>query len=200
MRTLGDMMMFYSIKDIQKDEEVTIRYFPPEWSFKVKIERSIDIYGFKCDCKLCALDEKDPMLQVREKLINEIDLKNMSKKVSISESLTDLQNIKQTYSNRTEAKFQLMNPLEILAVKYRMNLENKKSAKCFEEIFEIIKDYNDFGAIAMLKECHIDYKKCMQTKKCELIKKKAIEYFESISLNKLYYEKIWEKNVSILGI
>ena len=31
VRTVGDLQMFFSHKDIQKGEECTIRYFPPEW-------------------------------------------------------------------------------------------------------------------------------------------------------------------------
>jgi len=200
MQTIGDMMMFYSIKNIQKDEEITISYFPPEWDYNLKIERSIDVYGFKCDCKLCEMDENDPMRIERDNLLKEIQLKNMNQIVSIDESIMDLERMKKTYLNRPEARCQLIKPLEILAVKYRMDLEYQNSAKCFEEAFDIIKDYNDFLAITMLKECYFDYKKSSQTKKCQLIEKKATEYFESISLNKLYYEKLWEKNVSFLRI
>ena len=86
-----------------------------------------------------------------------------------------------------------MSPLEILASKYRDNCDYNKSAKCFNEIFELIKDYNDFVAIDMLKEELNDYKKCAQAKKLEACKKAAFSYFESLHLNKFYYEKLLDK-------
>ena len=67
------------------------------------------------------------------------------------------------------------------------------SAKAFEEIFELIKEFNEFGAITILKETYSDYKKCGDKEKCEACKKVAFEYFAALSLHKLYSEKLWHK-------
>ena len=192
VNTIGDIIMIHSHKDIQKGEELTIRYFPPEWAYEDKVERATSIYGFKCDCKLCTIDEKDPKRMVRDQLLTQIESKKINR--NISEAIADFQKMRQTYSNRPEPHLQLITPLEVLAEKYRENSDFKKSAKCFEDIFELTKDYNDFVSITALKEAYADFKKCSsQDKNCELCKKTAFEYFISLNLNEHYYERLWKK-------
>ena len=194
LTTIGDVMLFYSQRDIAKDEELTIRYFPPEWAYTDKIDRAMQMYGFKCDCVLCKLDEKDPMRKVREQLLQEIESKHSSaNKISISEALTNVNKMRHTYLKRPEYQLQLVEPIQILASKYRDNFDHKKAAKCMDELFELIKDYNDFVAITMLKDQLSDYKKCSNTKKIEACKKLAFDYFDSIHLHPFYYEKLWNK-------
>ena len=162
-----------------------------------KIERANDVYGFKCDCSLCKLDAEDPMRPHREKLLEEIDSKNFNTNVSVSEALTDLQKMRCTYLKRGMYQFHLIAPIESLANKYRCNFDYKTSAKCFEDIFELIKEFNDFVSVTVLKEALTDYKKSEKTKKIEQIKKKAFEYFESIHFFKHYYEKLWLKMLKL---
>ena len=133
------------------------------------------------------------MRTLREKLLEEIEAKNYNPNVSINEAQIDLQKMRCTYLKRSSLQFHLITPMEALANRYRQNLEHKKSAKCFEDIFELTKDYNDFVSVNMLIEALIDYKKTSQSKTIETIKQISYEYFESISFYKFYYEKIWQK-------
>jgi len=61
--------------------------------------------------------------------------------ITIPEAFTDVQKMKATYANR-ELKFQLIIPLQFLANKYRELFKYKQSAKCFEEMFDLIKGIN----------------------------------------------------------
>jgi hypothetical protein len=137
------------------------------------------------------------MRSLREKLLEEIDAKSYNPKVSMNEAQIDLQKMRCTYLKRSILQFHLITPMEALANKYRHNLEYKKSAKCFEDIFDLIKEYNDFVSVNMLIEALTDYKKSSQTKKIEAVKKLSFEYFESINFYRLYYEKLWQKMVQL---
>jgi len=166
VRTIGDVQFFYSQKDIEIGEELTIRYFPPEWNYSEKIEHTLAVYGFKCDCKLCILDEQDLMRITREKLLNQIETKCLhvtGHRITVSESFTDMHKIKSTYLKRSEYQFQLVPVLQILAGKYRDIHKYKMSAQFHQEIFDILKDYNDFRAISLLKEIFYDYENCFLT-------------------------------------
>jgi hypothetical protein len=81
--------------------------------------------------------------------------------VSLNETLSDLQRVRQTYSSRDdEYRFGLVTPLQMLGEKYCQHLEYRKALKCFEEIFELLKEHNDFQAMLTLKkilECHIEH-------------------------------------------
>jgi hypothetical protein len=110
-------------------------------SYQDKIERTLDIYGFACDCNLCKLDANDPLTKIRAQLIEQIEYKHMNRMITIPEAFTDVQKMKATYANR-ELKFQLIIPLQFLANKYRELFKYKQSAKCFEEMFDLIKGIN----------------------------------------------------------
>lgn len=194
-RTIGDMQIFYTQKDVEKGEELTIRYFSPEWTWSQKVERATEIYGFTCDCQLCKLDESDPMRKIREQLVNQMKMKNSTREVSISEALTDMTKMRYTYIKRPELQILLISPIQILAFKYRQNFNYGQSAKYFEELFEKIKDFNDFGAITLLKEAYADYLNCSYPEKSESCKEKAFHFFNSLSMNKVYYERLWEKMI-----
>ena len=57
MDFIGDVMTIYALRDIKKDEEITIRYFPPELAYVQRNEYAVNKYKFICDCKLCDLDK-----------------------------------------------------------------------------------------------------------------------------------------------
>ena len=59
----------------------------------------------------------------------------------------------------------------------------------------MFKDYNDFGAIAVLKEVFSDYENCFESEESELCKTTAFEYFISMNLSKEFYERLWDKMV-----
>lgn len=45
------------LHDIPQNTEVTISYFPIDWSFKFRADRLTEEYGFKCLCKRCQVEE-----------------------------------------------------------------------------------------------------------------------------------------------
>ena len=135
-------------------------------NYSEKIEHTLAVYGFKCDCKLCILDEQDLMRITREKLLNQIETKCLhvtGHRITVSETFTDVHKIKSTYLKRPEYQFQLVPVLQILAGKYRDIHKYKMSAQFHQEIFDILKDYNDFRAISLLKEIFYDYENCFLT-------------------------------------
>ena len=91
----------------------------------------------------------------------------------------------------------MITPLFILANKYRNVPTYKKSAKCFEEIFDITKDSNDFISVAVLKEAATDYQKCSNAKKVESCRQKALDYFLGIYPNFPCFDKLWEAIIFI---
>ena len=195
VNTCGDLILFYAQRDIQKGEELTIRYFPAEWSLEEKKERAQLVYGFTCDCPLCKMDTEDPMRPSREKLLTQIEAQTGN---NMNEALKNLQKMKCTYLKRPNYQFHLISPLQSLATCYRSVLNYINSVKCYEDVFELIKDHNDFVAVTMLKETLKDYKRSPQSaKKIEACKKIAFDYFESIKFSKFYYEKLWQKMLQL---
>lgn len=193
MDFIGDVMTIYALRDIKKNEEITIRYFPPELAYTQRDEYAVNKYKFKCDCQLCDLDRKDSMRTVRDELFYKIITKNSNQQIILNELVADVNKMRTTFANRPKFQLQLITPLDILAKKYRNTCDYKKSAKCFEEIFELTKDNNDFIALAVLKEASNDYKNGSQIKKSEKCKEKALNYFTQIYSQKPIFEQIWEK-------
>jgi hypothetical protein len=64
------------------------------------MERSLNMYGFKCNCKFCQLDENDPMRLIREKLLVQLESKMTTGMISLGEILAYLQKFRLTYQNR----------------------------------------------------------------------------------------------------
>lgn len=114
--------------------------------------------------------------------------------LNLNESLAYLQKLKQTYLNRRDYdlyRFGLMHPLQIIAEKYSSNMEHRKALKYLEEIFELIKDYNDFQALLTLKEMVECYRN--MNKNIDICQKKAMDYFKSMHFSKTFYEAIWQR-------
>ncbi len=172
------------------------RYFPPEWPLDARQERAQEAYGFTCDCALCKLDSKDSLRKQRDHLLARIDTKALSGDgVSLNETLSDLQRVRKTYTSRDEYRFGLVTPLQMLGDKYCQQLEYRKALKCFEEIFELLKEHNDFQAMLTLRKilaCHLSYNNNRQ-KSLEMCKKRTCEYFESMHFCRVFYEAIWQR-------
>ena len=133
---IGDMMMIYTRRDINKDEELTLNYLASEQKYSIRLEKCLKTHQFKCDCELCVLDEQDTMREVREQFLKTIFSKSNQ---TISEALADVNKMRCTYMKRPSFHVLMIYPLEILAAKYRNESMFKESAKCYEEIFETIK-------------------------------------------------------------
>lgn len=188
---IGDVIVIHANKDIPAGEEVTIKYFPPDWTLGQRIERAEGSYGFRCDCYLCKLDAGDPMKKTREEFLEKIE--EQDKDVSLSEALSDLKKMKVTYLKRNEYQLHMVTPLEALSSIYRKESQYQKSAECLEQIFELIKDHNDFVAITIIKEILNDYTMCQNKKKCVGWQKTAFEFFKAMNFHRVYFERIWEK-------
>lgn len=187
---IGDVIVIHANQDISAGEEVTIKYFPPDWTLTQRIDRAEGSYGFRCDCPLCKLDEADPMRKTREEFLDKIE---QSENDSLTEALADLKKMKVTYLKRTEYQLQLVTPLEALSQIYRMESQFQKSAECLEQIFTLIKDHNDFVAITIIKEILTDYTMCQNKKKMASWQKTAFEFFKGMNFHRVYFERVWEK-------
>lgn len=197
MDFIGDVMTIHTLRDVQKGEELCIRYFPPEIAFSQREEYTMNKFKFKCDCILCNTDRNDPVRLQRDQLFYQIVTKNAQEQISFNDALSDVQKMRSTYTNRLELQQQMITPLFILANKYRNVPTYKKSAKCFEEIFDITKDSNDFISVAVLKEAATDYQKCSNAKKVESCRQKALDYFLGIYPNFPCFDKLWEAIIFI---
>ena len=193
VNTIGDIIIFTAERDIHKNEEITIRYFPPEWAYSDKIERSMDVYGFKCDCPLCKLDQRDPLRMIRNELLSHVESETSNKNSRIEEILSCVQKIQESYSNRPNAPIELIHSLNTLASKYRGQLDFKNSIKLYYDMFELIKCYNDFYAVICLNEVMKDLKNLAENEQIVICKNKAFEYFRSINMDIYFYEKLWNK-------
>jgi tetratricopeptide (TPR) repeat protein len=154
---------------------------------------SMDIYGFKCDCALCKLDEKDPMRMMGSQLLMQVDAKASDKKTGLNEILKYVEKIRETYVKRRNCQIELIHAMDSLAQKYRDIKDYDNSSRLFEEMFELIKCYNDFYAVNCLKEALIDFKKMNDLSKIEVCRERAFEYFENINMDSGFYEKLWNK-------
>jgi len=190
---IGDVMTIYSSRDIQKGEEVTIKYFPPDISFSQRCEYSTNKYNFKCDCCLCQLDRTDDLVTKRDELLHKIVMKNSMSPVSINELIANLETMRSTYSKRLKHQLHLIIPLVFLALKHRKSGSFKKSAACFESVFDTVKDSNDFYAITALKEAYNDFVSCSQPKQSEQCKLKAFNYFSQIYRYKPCFDALWNE-------
>jgi len=72
----------------------------------------MDIYGFKCDCALCKLDEKDPMRMMRSQLLMQVDAKASDKKKSLNDILKYVEKIRETYVKRRNCLIELIHAMD----------------------------------------------------------------------------------------
>lgn len=184
---IGDVMMIYTRRNINKGEELTLNYLPSELKYSVRVSKCEETHNFKCDCELCELDENDPMRSARDELLKKIFLKDDHQ---LDEALADLNRMRCTYLKRSKLQIDMIFPLEILALKYRNKLMFKESAKCYEEIFQICKDSSELNSLGALREAYIDYERIKNSELSEACKAKAFDYF--IKFNS-YFEKLWDK-------
>jgi hypothetical protein len=184
---IGDVMMIYTRRDVNKGEELTLNYLAAEQKYSVRLEKLFKMHQFKCECELCNLDEADSMRDAREILMKKMFAK---KEQSISEALADVNRMRCTYLKRPKFQIQMIFPLEILASKYRTDSVFNESAKCYEQIFDVAKDLSEFVSLAALKEAYIDFRKCSEIEKSDACKARASEYF---GFFKSYFELVWEK-------
>jgi len=193
---LGDIMILYAKRDIKKDEEINNKYFSGMYSSRNEIAKT---YNFKCDCRLCMLDKADSNLEKRQLLLMTIRNKSFAS-LSLNEALDDVKKMRKLYSTRTEYKFDLVPPLQILANKYRENaITNaaksksllQKSAVVLEEIYKINVDLNAFNAIYTLKEAYDVYSDLEAKDKQKWCYDTAANHFFN---NEVFFEKFWKRN------
>jgi tetratricopeptide (TPR) repeat protein len=191
---LGDLLIIHALKDIKKDEEITIRYSPSGYTNLINYAERSDItsrlYNFKCDCQLCKLDGQDFNLKKREKLSKEV-MSKMTKieKLSLNECLEDVAQMRDTYSKRSDLQISLIPALLNLGRRYRENFNYQKSTKIFEELFHLTKNVSFMHAIFALKQASIDYEQTICKEKYDWCYETALEYFGK---NKPLFKKFWE--------
>jgi len=193
---IGDIMILYAKRDIKKDEEITNKYFSGVYSNRNEISKT---YNFKCDCRLCVLDKADTNLEKRQLLSMTIRNKNFAS-LSLIEAIDDVKKMRKLYSSRTEYKFDLVVPLQVLANKYRENAVTnaaksksllQKSALVLEEIYKINVDLNAFNAIYTLKEAYDVYNDLEAKDKQKWCYDTAANHFSN---NHAFFEKFWKRN------
>ena len=182
---LGDIMILYAKRDLKKGEEITNRYFQGDYAYRVE---SAKTYNFKCDCRLCMLDKDDLNLERRQVLLKEIRSRSS---LSLNEAMEDVKRMRKLYANRSEYQFDLLLPLQNLAVKYRESLNFKKSASISEELYELNKERAFSVAIDSLKDAYNDYKILKKADKHKWCYDTAAAYFSN---NDVFFERFWNRN------
>jgi len=194
MDFLGDMFFLFAREDIAKNEEITINYMGCNKTilYSGRIECLKD-YHFKCDCRLCCLDEKDEKLNERNALIQELHEKNSNfVSISLKKVLEDVKLMEKTYSKRPDLQLGMVIALQNLACKYRHDNEWKKSAETWERIYMVAKETLERPfLICVLHSAYCDYAKCFERKLSLSCKKKAPEFYEE--RHKRYFEMIWSE-------
>jgi len=137
------------------------------------------------------------MNNVREQFLEKIENKNMNERVTSSDALKDLQKVKITYSKRPHWQLLITIPLEILAQAYKNEGNNDKMVECLEEIFELIKEFNELVSITTLMRIANILKQDSQAKRLNKCKKIAFEFFKNINFHQSYAEKIWQKMLKL---
>ncbi len=143
------------------------------------------------------MDAQDPMNTVREQFLEKIEEKNANERVPSSEALKDLQKVKITYAKRPQWQLLVTTPLEILAQAYKMEANNDKLVECLEEIFEVIKEFNELVAITTLMRMGNVLKQEPQAKRLNRCKKIAFEFFRDINFQQIYSERMWQKMLKL---
>jgi hypothetical protein len=186
---LGDLLFLHAKRDIKKNEEITLRYFGAD-NYSERLNLAKVHYNFKCDCILCKFDRGDKNLKRRESLVEEIiQKKNKLASISLNELIEDVKKMRNLYANDNPNKTGLVFALNLLAIKYRLNLNFKKSAITFEEIYNIFKENCEIISISSLKRAYNDYKRCSLHEKCEWCYKTASEYYGN---NEAFFKRFWE--------
>lgn len=186
----GDLFVLYAKRDIEKNEEVTVKYFDGTESYSKRVDTAL-VRGFKCDCSLCRFDAADDSLLSRESLVDELILKRKQLAlISLREAEEDVKLMRLVYSNRNYRRTGLVFALQHLAMKHRLNRDFKMSAEIFEEIYEISKEDCELVAIFSLRQAYEDYKCCSIYDKCEWCYTKAAEYYSN---NDAFFKRLWNE-------
>ena len=183
---MGDVIVIYAKKDIQKNEEITVKYFSGDYAERV--ENALKVHNFKCDCHMCQLDSIDLNQEMRKMILSEINEKKKNLKMTLNEAIEYVEMMRKTYGKRTEYLTSMIVPLQNLALKYRDSSKLKEAARTFEQVYEITKVSNCLVAIDSLREASLEYKRLGKKDKVNWCIQTAKDYFQN---NQVFFDRFW---------
>ena len=62
-------MMIHAVRDIDKGEEITLKYVNATKSCRERNAKLKHVYNFECNCRLCELERADPKSDERDSLM-----------------------------------------------------------------------------------------------------------------------------------
>jgi hypothetical protein len=130
-----DYMTIRNIRPVRKGEELTLMYTyhhdcEERW-------KSVDKYGFTCNCSLCWEERNDPNLQRRLKIQREIE--NLPEDEDIEEILRRANEVREACSGQ-KVKVGLCCALFQLADRFLLAGRKKEAIDCLEEILTCCTD------------------------------------------------------------
>lgn len=69
----GNVMIVHSILDLKQGDEITLPYISPLTIYSERKERLLKHWGFTCECRLCAVDQKDGNVTKRMRLVHQFE-------------------------------------------------------------------------------------------------------------------------------
>jgi tetratricopeptide (TPR) repeat protein len=131
----GDIFCLRSTRPIKADEELTVQYMDTTTSLSRR-SHIFDFYNFVCNCRLCDMDRSDKNYSYREKLIND-KLEDTLSESSLVLLENFINQVKSTFEDRTEMRYQLIPLLNSLAYMYNGHEQYQNELNTYEEILAI---------------------------------------------------------------
>lgn len=161
---LNDFMLMYTLRDIKKGEELTTVYCGlNEYDKRAEV---CSHFGFKCECRLCTLDQADRRYTERKRLLeqyNSIKIRIMTNSVDEKFVQRYYKLVKNTYVGGRDESLQrdLEKPLLALFTYYTVHSKFKRAAETLLNIFEIVKETDFISASLAVFLAAQDYRKAL---------------------------------------
>ncbi|KAI1703543.1 SET domain-containing protein [Ditylenchus destructor] len=177
----GDVMVIHAICDLKKGEEITHNYVSPTIPYKERA-KTLERYGFKCDCELCESERNDPAYERRLRLWHKIMPKDVKIRVDeepkkyLDFALPLAQKFRETYTLDSKVRIHLFKPLTAISSAYQTIGDYENSAKILEEAFNCLGEKYECNLgveiLLQLAECltYIGYPDAAQDRVVKAIK------------------------------
>lgn len=161
---LNDFMLMYALKDIKKGEELTTVYCGMnEYDKRAEV---CSHFGFKCECRLCTLNQSDRRYTERKRLLeqyNSIKIKIMTNSTNEKNIQRYYKLVKNTYLDGRDESLQrdLEMPLLALFTYYTVHSKFKKAAETLLNTFELLKETDFVSASLAVFHAAQEYRKAL---------------------------------------
>jgi hypothetical protein len=142
-----DIFCLRSTRPIKADDELTVQYMDTATSLSLR-NKMFKHYNFVCNCRLCDMDRSDNNYIYREKLIKDKHADILSENsLVLLEKFID--QVKSTFEDRREMRYQLIPLLQSLANMYNRHKHYQNELNTYEEILTITDGHLDDNTVIM---------------------------------------------------